>query len=179
MQPELSLRLEPATFNAPFQCSTDWAIQTADNILSKLKTCNIYYHVDRIHITYNKGWWLKPSLDCIFCEPQIIYNQCDTDIWMSKSMECLQKVMANVVLFYFLGGPLDTFLEAIWGSKRPLRSIWEVFWRPFGSLLRDSRGSLKRFGDILGALSPMMQPKNPKEDPQRPQKAAKKVPRDL
>ena len=72
-------------------------------------------------------------------------------------------VDSSVVFFCVFDGPLNTFLEAIGASKfeslRPLGGIWEIFWRRFRRLLKDSGCSLGRFGGIFGALSPKMGPR--------------------
>ena len=67
------------------------------------------------------------------------------------------------------------FLKGCGDSKRLLGGVREVFWRPLGSHLEPSGGSLGHLGGILGALSPKKPPRipeeGPKSSPRRPQEA--------
>ena len=62
-------------------------------------------------------------------------------------------------------------------SKKPLGGVREVFWRPLGSHLEPSGGSLGRLGSILGALSPKKPPRIPKEGPKSSPRQPQEAPR--
>ena len=92
-----------------------------------------------------------------------------------KSQQICQSI--RTLFFRFIGGPLDAFLEAIWGCKKPLGDVWDVFWRPWGSVLGVFGGSLGRLGGILGAWPPKMPSRIPEGGPKSCLRWSREAPR--